>query len=683
MRKMTGLLHLPQLGLVWIPLMMLPLLLGDLLIWSRTRDMHGGEGAALLIATVATAWYLCGGAIATRHATRAWRARRIFRRYRIRLERSDRPSWATDWRQIITFENDAARAAFGENLGRPIADVLGSVAADAEQLVDRLSARAGGFSHASVNLPDQRTLSQSAEADGALRLWEIDNGKSAPPTGMAALSFQHIPVAMLRLTNEGYIVRANAAAAAFLGGIEEGAHLSSLVDGLGRPITDWVREVSDGRSEGAPEVLRLHGGAAERFIQVSISRVEGTGGLIAVLSDAKAMKTLEAQFVQSQKMQAIGQLAGGIAHDFNNLLTAISGHCDLLMLRHDKGDPDYSDLDQIHQNANRAANLVGQLLAFSRKQTLNPETIDLRDTLSELTHLLNRLVGEKIRLNFVHDPKLWTVRADKSKVEQVIMNLVVNSRDAMRSGGEITVETANIALTTPELHGRVSLPRGQYVRVSVRDCGHGIPQDKIGKIFEPFFSTKKTGEGTGLGLSTAYGIVKQTGGYIFCESEPDVGTTFDIYLPAHPDDRPKQAVKPVQQVAIPTGVNNATVLLVEDEAPVRAFASRALKLRGYEVVEAGTAEEALELLQDAALKIDIFVTDVVMPGMDGPTWVRRALQDRPGTAVIFISGYSEDIFNEGRTPVPNAGFLSKPFTLVQLTQAVDRHLADLTQPAEG
>lgn len=507
-------------------------------------------------------------------------------------------------------------------------------------------------------------------------LLPVAAGRAAPHD---PASFESLPVALMRLAVDGRVVEVNRAARGLLGQIQPGVALSELFEGLGRPVNDWVADAVAGRTERRPEVLRARRGDREVFLQVSLSRVvaEGRPGLVAVLSDATQLKTLEAQFVQSQKMQAIGQLAGGVAHDFNNLLTAISGHCDLLMLRHDKGDPDYADLDQISQNANRAASLVGQLLAFSRKQTLKPRIIDLRDTLSDLTHLLNRLVGEKVVLTLMHDPELMPIRVDKRQLEQVIMNLVVNARDAMPGGGEIRIETENLRLLEDLKRDRAAVPKGDYVVVKVTDEGVGIPPDKLGKIFEPFYTTKKPGEGTGLGLSTAYGIVKQTGGYIFCDSVLGSGTSFTIFLPAH--DRPVEPEteaepEPVSQ-AMANASASATVLLVEDEAPVRAFASRALKLRGYTVFEAENAEEALRILEDTNLVFDVFVTDVIMPGMDGPTWVAEALKTRPDTAVVFVSGYAEDVFREGRTPLANSIFLPKPFSLSELTATVQNQIA--------
>ena len=485
-------------------------------------------------------------------------------------------------------------------------------------------------------------------------------------------AFEHLPVALLRPGPEGEVCEINAAARRLLGAVEPGAALSDHLEGLGRPVRDWIADTLAGRAALRPEMLRVRGGDTDAFVQMTLSRTlqDGQPSLVAILTDATQLKTLEAQFVQSQKMQAIGQLAGGVAHDFNNLLTAISGHCDLLLLRHDKGDPDYADLVQINQNANRAASLVGQLLAFSRKQTLKPELIDLRDTLSDLTHLLNRLVGERVRLTLSHDPALKPIRADKRQLEQVLMNLVVNARDAMPSGGEIVIETETRTLREALVRDRASVAPGDYVIVRVRDSGTGIAADKLQKIFEPFFTTKRQGEGTGLGLSTAYGIVKQTGGFIFCDSVEGEGTVFSLYFPAHErveEAAPAPLATPVRR---PGRTGDGVVLLVEDEAPVRAFASRALRMRGYTVLEAENAEEALRTLEDDSLSVDVFVTDVIMPGMDGPTWVREALKDRPNTRVVFVSGYSEESLSETRDRIPNSVFLPKPFSLSELTATV-------------
>ena len=491
-----------------------------------------------------------------------------------------------------------------------------------------------------------------------------------------ASGFDTLPVAMLKVAADGKILAANRQAVELLGGAPgPETTLDRVMQGLGRPLMDWLRETVQGKAEQKTEFLRLTRNDKEIFVQVSLSRVVegGTPILIAVLNDATELKTLEAQFVQSQKMQAIGQLAGGIAHDFNNLLTAISGHCDLLLLRHDHGDQDYGDLEQIRQNANRAASLVGQLLAFSRKQTLRPEVLDLRDTLSDLTHLLNRLVGEKVTLTLSHDPVLRPIRADKRQLEQVLMNLVVNARDAMPQGGEIRIETEVVTLDTALKRDRATVPAGDYVTVKVRDEGSGISHDNLQKVFEPFFTTKRTGEGTGLGLSTAYGIIKQTGGYIFVDSVEGSGTEFTLFFPVY-EVAEVQAAAPAAPVKEAPHQGEGVILLVEDEAPVRAFAARALRLRGYTVLEAESAEDALTMLEDPELRVDVFVTDVVMPGMDGPSWVRRAREDRPEVRVVFVSGYAEGAFGEAQPEVPNSVFLPKPFSLTQLAETVYQQL---------
>ncbi|MFA8384100.1 MAG: ATP-binding protein [Pelagibaca sp.] len=495
------------------------------------------------------------------------------------------------------------------------------------------------------------------------------------------MGFESLPVPLLKVTPRGEIAQANRCARDLLiADIETDHSLGDLMEGLGRSLPDWLTDAAAGKGLGRSEFLRLTRPEQETFVQVTLTRVveDGKVLLVAVLNDATELKSLEAQFVQSQKMQAIGQLAGGVAHDFNNLLTAISGHCDLLLLRHDKGDPEYGDLVQIHQNANRAAALVGQLLAFSRKQTLRPERLDLRDILSDLTHLLNRLVGEKVALDLRQNPGLPPIRADKRQLEQVMMNLVVNARDAMTKGGTILIETDERVLQKPLVHGRARVPAGAYVVVRVQDSGIGIAADKLEKIFEPFYTTKRTGEGTGLGLSTVYGIVKQTGGFIFVDSTPGKGSVFTLMFPICDDPVVERPALPEPPRAAPVRFGDGVVLLVEDEAPVRAFASRALAHRGFRVIEASTAEDALELLKDADLKVDVFVTDVVMPGLDGPSWVRQARQMRPDVPVVFMSGYAEDVFKSEGTQIEASAFLAKPFSLTELTSIVNQQLVTTT-----
>lgn len=512
-----------------------------------------------------------------------------------------------------------------------------------------------------------------------LYLTPVANVIDVAPTSASAgwHSTENLPVPLIHVAADGSVQAHNQSAAALVGpDLAIGVQMSDLMEGLGRSISDWLAETATGRAVQQSEFLRLKRVDKEVFVQVTLNLIkEGDSiNVVAVLTDATELKTLEAQFVQSQKMQAIGQLAGGVAHDFNNLLTAISGHCDLLLLRHDPGDSDYSDLVQINQNANRAAALVGQLLAFSRKQTLRPENLDMRDTLSDLMHLLNRLVGERVSLTLSHDPILKSIRADKRQLEQVLMNLVVNAPDAMPDGGDIRVETECVSLTTPLERDRVSVPVGEYVCVRVVDQGVGIAPDKLQKVFEPFYTTKRTGEGTGLGLSTAYGIVKQTGGFIFVDSKLGEGTCFSLYFPVLRTVQPVAPVVRKTPEAAPQSNGDGVILLVEDEAPVRAFASRALRLRGYTVLEADCAEAALKTLEDSSLNVDLFVTDVVMPGKDGPSWVREALKDRPEVRVVFVSGYAEDKLSNDQAAIPNSVFLPKPFSLSDLTETVHKQL---------
>ncbi len=560
-------------------------------------------------------------------------------------------------------------------MNEPLRRLIGHQAKTLDRIISDLPIRPGDV-HA-LSAVDGRIYARVAQYEsGATGRKELYFLPEVTPSVGEWDAFDALPVALLKVAVDGSILQSNRHSRELLAiPTHDAFNLGDLVEGLGRPVQDWVSDVAMGRAR-KPEFVRASRPQNDTFLQITLNRVEGNDGqveLIAVLSDATELKSLEAQFVQSQKMQAIGQLAGGIAHDFNNLLTAISGHCDLLLLRHDEADPEYGDLVQIHQNANRAASLVGQLLAFSRKQTLKPEVIDLRDTLSDLAHLLNRLVGEKVTLTLTHDVGLLPIRVDKRQLEQVIMNLVVNARDAMPAGGEIKVETRNEVLREGLARDRVTVPPGEYVIISVTDQGVGIPPERLPKVFEPFYTTKRTGEGTGLGLSTAYGIIKQTGGFIFVDSVVGSGTAFTIYLPAH-TARAEAVVEaahaPDTEGEVSAERGSGAILLVEDEAPVRAFASRALRLRGYTVIEAENAEEALETLEDKTLHIDVFVSDVIMPGMDGPSWVSEALKDRPGVKVVFVSGYAEDHFTAQQARIPNSSFLAKPFSLSELTAKV-------------
>lgn len=392
--------------------------------------------------------------------------------------------------------------------------------------------------------------------------------------------------------------------------------------------------------------------------------------------DITLQRRLESQINQSQKMQAIGQLAGGIAHDFNNLLTAMIGFCDLLLIRHKPGDQSFADIMQIKQNSHRAANLVRQLLAFSRQQNLQPKVIVLTDLLAEISHLLKRLIGANVELDIVHGQNLFPIKADPTQLEQVIINLAVNARDAMPSGGRLLITTQNRTIDHEIIINNETVPIGDYVLLSIQDSGTGISPEIMDRIFDPFFSTKEIGKGTGLGLSTVYGIIKQTKGYIFLESTLGKGTIFYIYLPKY------QAEHNVKEIAVNnlesskiedlTGVGN--ILLVEDEDAVRIFSARALRNKGYQVIEARSGEAALEIIKKQADSIDLLVSDVMMPQMDGPTLIREAHKIIPELKVIFISGYAEDSFRQRLQNDQGIQFLPKPFSLKQLAEKVQNVL---------
>ncbi len=413
-------------------------------------------------------------------------------------------------------------------------------------------------------------------------------------------------------------------------------------------------------------------------VSMYASRVEN--GIVLYLIDVTEQKNLELRFAHSQKMQAVGQLAGGVAHDFNNLLTAMIGFCDLLLMRHPAGDQSFADIMQIKQNANRAANLVRQLLAFSRRQTLQPKTLDITDVLAELSNLVRRLIGENIELKMIHGRDLGLVKVDQGQLEQVVINLAVNARDAMNGGGVLTIRTSavNIQSRGGLPTGLISpadedsaIPPGKYVLVEVTDTGSGIPKEIIQKIFEPFFSTKEVGSGTGLGLSTVYGIIKQTGGYLYVSSREGQGSTFYIYFPSHQSSGVVPALESEsgdKTIADLTG--RGTLLLVEDETPVRIFACRALRNKGYTVLEADCGETGLEIMLKRGAEVDLIVTDVIMPGMNGPAMIEKIMEDFPNIKVIFISGYAEDIFMHSYGSERSFNFLAKPFTLKQLASKV-------------
>ncbi len=418
-------------------------------------------------------------------------------------------------------------------------------------------------------------------------------------------------------------------------------------------------KLSDGNTTATAYVSPIYGNTKENLFLIQLVDISG-------------QKILEQQFMQSQKIQAVGQLAGGIAHDFNNLLTAMIGFCDLLLQRYTVNDPSYSDVMQIKQNAGRAANLVRQLLAFSRQQTLMPKIVSITEALTELSSLLKRLIGVNIDFQMIHGRDIWPVKVDINQFEQVIINLVINARDAMSGKGELKIKTRNYFSDKDFKCVYDTAPSGDYVLIEVIDTGCGIKSEFIEKIFEPFFSDKdkktrkESGSGTGLGLATVYGIVNQTGGFINVETELNKGTNFKIYLPRYQGAETIQKINSDQFSRDLTG--SETILLVEDEEPVRLFSSRALRNKGYKVLEAASGEEALKIAQKE--KFDLLITDVVMPKIDGPTLNKKLRETINDFETIFISGYAKDTFREDIGKNSKIHFLQKPFSLKDLAMKV-------------
>jgi len=437
-------------------------------------------------------------------------------------------------------------------------------------------------------------------------------------------------------------------------------------------VADAIRRFANGATHSMDMAIRLKDHPDEP-VALTIAGARGLGDAAVLLSlkDNGEETRLKREVAQATKMQAVGQLAGGVAHDFNNILTAIIGHCDLMLMRHSPGDSDYDDIQQIKANSNRAASLTRQLLAFSRQQTLRPQILQLPDVISEVSQLLKRLMGETVKLEVRHGRNLGAVRADPGQLEQVVVNLAVNARDAMlakdpNGGGTLTITSRAVSAAEVRKMGSDILPVADYSALEISDTGTGIPPEILGKIFEPFFTTKEVGKGTGLGLSTVYGIVKQSGGYIFADSKPGQGSTFSIYFPVHTAEAPKVAkVSAKEKPADLWGTG--LILLVEDEDMVRAVAERALTRQGYRVLTAENGEAALELLAQGE-KPDLLISDVVMPSMDGPTMVRHARERYPDLPILFMSGYAEEQLRKS-IDLDNVAFLPKPFSVQQLAEA--------------
>jgi two-component system cell cycle sensor histidine kinase/response regulator CckA len=536
-------------------------------------------------------------------------------------------------------------------------------------------------------------------APGASRTLVLDRGpkgnqdeaQRAAEVRFARL-FNTTPFALAIVDVAGRILSANASFLRLFGGAlrteaGEGRVISGVVTDAGRGALDRaIAAAAEGRNTAAPIDATLIGkdSRSARFFVTPTGNVGGEGEAAIVYAiETTEQRALEAQFAQAQKMQAVGQLAGGVAHDFNNVLQAIIGYSDLLLANHRPTDPAFQDIIQIKQNANRAKNLVQHLLAFSRRQTLRPQVLQLGELISDLSMLAKRLVGETVKLDMRQGRDLWDVHADATQFEQAILNLAVNARDAMPGGGQLAIRTRNVPQAECAGFGHKDLQPADYVLVEIEDTGTGISAENIEKIFEPFFTTKEVGKGTGLGLSMVYGFVKQTGGFIFCESVLGKGTIFRIFLPRYVEEVTVSSGRAGGVPALELGATGASlevpgvdhtgtgrVLLVEDEEAVRKFAARALASRGYEVLEAASGREAIDIVDKTGSSIDLVVSDVVMPEMDGPSLMRELRKRDPKLKIIFVSGYAEDAFAKNLPEGERFTFLPKPFTLKQLIETV-------------
>ncbi|WP_105425925.1 MULTISPECIES: cell cycle histidine kinase CckA [Neorhizobium] len=513
--------------------------------------------------------------------------------------------------------------------------------------------------------------------------------------------FNNTPMAIASVDGEGRILRINAPFLKLFAGVvsrddvDAGIELDRIVhDNSRQHLMQAIAAAKDGQGDIAPIDSR-HPGDENRYVRFYVNAVIDESdeapeeAAIVYAVETTEQKALETQMAQTQKLNAVGTLAGGIAHDFNNVLTAILLSSDHLLLQARPSDASFADLMEIKRNANRAAVLVRQLLAFSRKQTMRPAVLNLTDVVGDLRMLVDRLIsGTNVKLEVDYGRDLWPVRTDLSQFEQVLINLCVNARDAMPQGGTILIKTRNVSAEDAGGFNQADLPAEDFVMVEVSDTGTGISPEIMDKIFEPFFTTKEVGKGTGLGLSMVYGIVKQSGGYIYPESEVGRGTSFRMFLPRHIPETPvvvqdatatgTQAQPAVIAPVVSTPASDdldltgksAVVLLVEDEEAVRRGGKRMLETRGYTVHEAGSGTEALDIMEELQGKVDIVVSDVVMPEMDGPTLLTELRKIYPDMKFIFVSGYAEDAFARNLPADAKFGFLPKPFSLKQLAVAV-------------
>lgn len=524
-------------------------------------------------------------------------------------------------------------------------------------------------------LMQQREAARRADAEWADYTWRC--------------LFENSPYPVCMTDAEGFVVRMNKAYGTVVTSEDAGHSMLSLFDESDAVSCIKAMKAMSSHEKDAPNILKARMKDSGRVLELGFGSMLDLDGkfqaFVVRISDISCQEHIEDNLSHAQRMQTIGQLVGSVAHDFNNILTAVSGFCDLLLLRHGIGDPSFPHIMQIKQSADRATSLIQRLLAFSRKQTMQVKRISTVDMLADFAPMIRRLIGSRMQLTQKIEPDIWDINADLVQLEQVILNLIVNAQQAMGIEGKLDVTVSNITVSDESMFSGYARPpgegvvaKGMYVSISVRDNGCGIDPAKMSRIFEPFYTTKMEMSGTGLGLSTVYGVMKQLRGYVLLQSEVDVGTEFIILIPRASgavEITDEDEVDISDSLTLMKVSGYAKVILVEDEDAIRIFVKSVLTLKGYNVIDFGSPDDALKYLGDFKNAFDLIITDVMMPEMSGPTFIERVRKMHFDPKVIFISGFGEEAFTDEYGDRREFHFLSKPFSLKQLIRKVYNVLA--------